>query len=87
MQNPAVLAVILFIATLFVFRSVRHFDFINFDDPEYVTSNPQVRDGLSMNGIFWALTATRQQLASSHVAFPYAGQQFIRRRSGGAYTL
>jgi len=32
-------------------------DFINFDDPEYITENYRVRSGLSPENIRWALTA------------------------------
>ena len=36
-------------------QTVRH-DFINLDDPEYVSENPHVTQGLSTEGIVWALT-------------------------------
>ena len=36
-------------------QTVRH-DFINLDDPEYVSENPHVTRGLSTEGIVWALT-------------------------------
>ncbi len=32
--------------------------FVNYDDPRYVTQNPVVRDGLTLEGIRWSLTAT-----------------------------
>ena len=35
---------------------VSGFDFINYDDPDYVTENPMVRAGLTFKGIIWALT-------------------------------
>lgn len=40
------------------FAPVLSADFINFDDGDYVLSNPQVRAGLSPKGALWALTAT-----------------------------
>ncbi len=33
-------------------------DFVNYDDPLYVTDNPHVRDGLSGQNIAWAFTST-----------------------------
>ena len=33
-------------ATLAVYWPVRHHNFIDFDDPHYVTDNPQVAEGL-----------------------------------------
>ncbi len=32
------------------------FDFVNYDDPSYVTHNPAIRDGLSASGLRWAFT-------------------------------
>jgi tetratricopeptide (TPR) repeat protein len=40
------------------YAPVLHLPFINFDDPLYVVGNPQVRAGLSWQGLRWALTTT-----------------------------
>src|SRR5204863_358093 len=45
--------------TIAVFWPVRQFDFISFDDPDYVTANPRVRQGLTSEGVKWAFTASR----------------------------
>jgi tetratricopeptide (TPR) repeat protein len=42
---------------LFVYLPVRNFDFVNYDDPDYVTENLHVRSGLTANGVAWALTS------------------------------
>jgi Flp pilus assembly protein TadD len=42
--------------TLAVFAPVRHFDFVAWDDPLYVTENPRVAAGLTWQGARWALT-------------------------------
>jgi hypothetical protein len=47
----------LFLATFAVYAQVRRFDFINFDDPEYVTGNPHVRVGITPEGLKWAITS------------------------------
>jgi protein O-mannosyl-transferase len=39
-----------------VFGAVRHFDFVTWDDPPYVTENPIVRAGLTWSGVVWAFT-------------------------------
>jgi Flp pilus assembly protein TadD len=44
--------------TLFVFLPVRRFDFVNWDDPTYLTDNSQVQGGLSWSNVRWALTTT-----------------------------
>ena len=46
----------LVIATLAVYWQVGHHDFINFDDPDYVTENPNVQSGLTAKSIVWAFT-------------------------------
>ena len=46
----------LFLGTLLVFGRAIGNDFVNYDDPVYVTENPQVQAGLTLKGIRWALT-------------------------------
>ena len=46
----------LFLGTLLVFGRAIGNDFINYDDPVYVTENPPVQAGLTLEGIRWALT-------------------------------
>ncbi len=41
-------------ATLAVYWPVARFAFINFDDPDYVSENPQVLSGLTWQGVSWA---------------------------------
>ncbi len=48
----------LFFLTLLVYAPVYRFGFVNFDDPDYVTNNPHVRNGLTPDGLAWALTST-----------------------------
>jgi protein O-mannosyl-transferase len=45
---------ILIIANLVVFAPVRHFEFVSFDDPSYVSENPRVAEGLTWRGVGWA---------------------------------
>jgi len=48
----------LFIITLVVFWQTGEHQFINFDDPLYVTNNPHVKGGLTFRNITWAFTTT-----------------------------
>ena len=43
-------------ATIAVFWQVSWHEFVNFDDPAYVTFNPVVREGLTWPGVAWAFT-------------------------------
>jgi len=48
----------LLLACIFsVYGQVWAHDFINYDDPVYVTDNPQVRGGLTWTGVSWAFTS------------------------------
>jgi protein O-mannosyl-transferase len=43
--------------TAAVYAQVAGFDFVTWDDPLYVTGNPHVKEGLSLEGARWALGA------------------------------
>jgi Flp pilus assembly protein TadD len=51
-------AIVVFLGaiTWFVFGEVRHHEFINFDDGDYVFKNARVTPGLTLDGIIWAFT-------------------------------
>jgi tetratricopeptide (TPR) repeat protein len=51
------IALALLIATFAVYAPVGHFDFVNYDDPDYVTRNPHVTQGLTGESVRWALTS------------------------------
>jgi len=44
-------------ATFALYWPSINFDFINYDDPDYVINNPMVQQGLNLHGVFWALRA------------------------------
>jgi tetratricopeptide (TPR) repeat protein len=46
----------LLVAVLAMYGQVRSHAFVSFDDPIYVTENPQVRSGLTWSGLVWAFT-------------------------------
>jgi protein O-mannosyl-transferase len=50
-------ALALCILTLSVYAQTVHFDFINFDDDKYVSDNPHVRNGITVEGIEYAFTS------------------------------
>ncbi|MCK4786001.1 MAG: tetratricopeptide repeat protein [Desulfobacteraceae bacterium] len=49
----------LIIATLTVYWQVLSHEFVNCDDPSYVSENPHVQTGLTLEGIAWSFTSTR----------------------------
>jgi protein O-mannosyl-transferase len=48
---------VLFVTTLLVYAPVLSFDFVNFDDPDYVTRNAHVRAGFTAESVSWAFTS------------------------------
>jgi protein O-mannosyl-transferase len=51
---PAILSILLFVLVLGVFSPALRNDFVNYDDPDYVTANPRVQQGLTLENIGWA---------------------------------
>jgi protein O-mannosyl-transferase len=49
---------LLLLATLIAYARVCWSDFVNYDDPFFVTSNPYVQARPSLDGVWWALTTT-----------------------------
>jgi tetratricopeptide (TPR) repeat protein len=50
---------VLILSTLLVFWQVRNFDFVNYDDRDYVYENPHVLNGLTRNGVIWAFSTNQ----------------------------
>ncbi|MBB5061025.1 tetratricopeptide (TPR) repeat protein [Granulicella aggregans] len=46
----------LLVATFAVYAQVRNFDFVNYDDGDFITNNLNVRQGITAQGLKWALT-------------------------------
>ena len=57
-KKVPVLCALLFLLAGGAFFNAIPNDFINFDDPLYVTENVQVRQGLTWEGITWAFCGT-----------------------------
>ena len=56
-RNIVVLCVLLAVVTFAVYMQAGDHPFISFDDPSYVTDNPHVSSGISVQNIFWAFTS------------------------------
>ena len=46
----------LIVATLLAYEPIRHNDFVNYDDRAYITENPKVTGGITLQSIIWAFT-------------------------------
>ena len=50
--------IFLTLVTLAVFWQLSQYEFINFDDPIYVTQNRHIQSGITLDGIRWAFSTT-----------------------------
>src|SRR5450631_4462538 len=55
-SSPGFVCLILVAATFAVFWPVTRCDFLNYDDPDYFSTNPHVLSGLTSANIIWAFT-------------------------------
>ena len=55
--NPAFVSAVLALSTIGAFWPVTHAEFINYDDPQYVTANAHVLTGLKWVNVTWAFGA------------------------------
>jgi hypothetical protein len=74
-------------AVLAVYAQVGGFEFVRYDDPDYVLENPAVRGGLSFAGVRWAFSAATLELAPLDVAGAHAGRAAVRARAGGHHWM
>ena len=57
-KETALLFIVLFGAILATYWQVGSHEFINFDDNTYLYENKNIKDGLSIQSLSWALTAS-----------------------------
>ena len=54
--TPLLIAAALVALCAVVYAPTRHFGFVNFDDAQYVSQNPEVQHGLTPDSVKWAFT-------------------------------
>ncbi len=57
-SKTLLIALLLSGITLAIYGQVRNHDFVNLDDPKYITENRRVQEGISLESVVWAFTAT-----------------------------
>ncbi|MEN6320313.1 MAG: tetratricopeptide repeat protein [Syntrophaceae bacterium] len=55
-STNVLIILLLVVATLLVFWQVQGYEFVNFDDPQYVTNNIHVRQGMTWDNLRYAFT-------------------------------
>lgn len=56
MHRNWLIYLLLILATVAVYSRVTGFDFIDYDDVQYVTQNPDIKNGLNLQSMEWAFT-------------------------------
>src|SRR6266436_5119315 len=56
LRCPGFLSLVLALATFSVFLPLGWHEFVNYDDPDYVTANSHVQSGLKWDNVIWAFT-------------------------------
>lgn len=54
LRSNVLISLVLVVSILAVYWQVRNYDFVSFDDDIYVSNNPHVQAGLTLEGIKWA---------------------------------
>jgi tetratricopeptide (TPR) repeat protein len=50
------ISVLLVVSTLIAYEPIRHNGFIGYDDPKYITQNPNVSSGITQQSVIWGFT-------------------------------
>ncbi|MBN2456991.1 MAG: tetratricopeptide repeat protein [Sedimentisphaerales bacterium] len=56
-RNIVLIYLALGVVVFLAYQQVRHNEFVNYDDYGYVTENPHIKDGITPQSVYWALTA------------------------------
>lgn len=67
-SRSLLMCLLLALVTLAAFWKVNYADFVNFDDPVYVTENGNVQSGLTYESIRWAFSTAYADFW--HLAYP-----------------
>lgn len=59
-------SLLLALTTLVVFWQLGNFDFVNYDDDNYVTENPNVNSGLTLKSVLWSFTTLHGETSYWH---------------------
>jgi protein O-mannosyl-transferase len=80
-----IVSILLSIAVLIIYFNVQYFEFVNYDDPAYITENQIVKSGLTWKGIKWAFTTNYYGNWHPITTISFMLEYEIFRLSAGAY--
>jgi len=56
LRSDLLICLLLVVVTFATYAQVRNYSFVNYDDPCYITQNPIVQEGLSLDSLSWSFT-------------------------------
>ena len=84
-KQSILVVLILIILILCVYWPVQNYDFINFDDPTYITENSHVQTGFSVDGLRWAFSTNYFGLWNPMVWLSFMLDFHLFRFNAGGY--
>ena len=86
-QSALPIYLLLVVAIAVVFGDLRRFDLVDFDDLAYVTANPRIAAGLTVDGVVWAFTHANEGYWSPLTWLSYMTDVQLFGVSSGALHL
>jgi len=82
-----IIYVVLILATLAVYWQVHQYDFVNFDDPVYITENSHIQSGITPDGFRWAFSTRYADLWNPLVWLSLMFDYQLHGLNSGGYHL
>ena len=58
LRMDLVVCLLLAAVTFAIYSQVRHYQLLNYDDNYYITDNPYIQNGLSLEAVKWSFTTS-----------------------------
>ena len=86
-EQSKLICLLLGLVTIVLFWPATGFDFVNFDDQDYIINNTAIHDGVTWPALVWAFKERiRQQLASRDLGVAHGGLRIVWTRGLGGIT-
>lgn len=84
-HRTIIATLLLSIAVLIIYFNVQYFEFVNYDDPAYITENQIIKSGLTWKGVVWAFTTNYYGNWHPITTISFMFEYEIFRLGAGAY--
>jgi tetratricopeptide (TPR) repeat protein len=84
-HRTIIATLLLSIAVLMIYFNVQYFEFVNYDDPAYITEHQIIKSGLTWKGVVWAFTTNYYGNWHPVTTISFMFEYEIFRLRAGAY--